>query len=456
MEFRIAPIAEIRAGPATFLSTADRLAAGLSEPRGSINFRWRSISNPGRAAKELTVAMAIRGMFNSPPNARPTVGGRDLTVAASGMTLNARVSDFFGKAAMADIAPLVPDVANSLALAMLASSEAPLLLLDGDLKVIGASASFCHTFDVDPAKTVGLSIFELGAGEWDVRQLRSLLSAVGSGVAEIQAYEMDLVRHGVVSRQLVIRARKLEFGPDEDVRLLVTVSDVTEARIAEKLKDDLLREKAILLQEVQHRVANSLQIIASVLLQSARKVQSEETRGHLHDAHHRVMSIATVQKQLAASRLGDVELQPYLTQLCESLGASMIRDEDHQSIEVHSDGSVVLADVSVSLGLIVTELVINALKHAFPGGRGGKIKIDYISHGPNWTLSVGDDGVGMPKDAGDASPGLGTSIVEALAKQLHARVRVADAKPGTRVSVAHTQISAVNTSENDEPEEEAV
>ena len=72
----------------------------------------------------------------------------------------------------------------------------------------------------------------------------------------------------------------------------LAVADVTAARAADKLKDDLLREKAILLQEVQHRVANSLQIIASVLLQSARKVQSEETRGHLKDAHNRVMSVA--------------------------------------------------------------------------------------------------------------------------------------------------------------------
>jgi two-component sensor histidine kinase len=130
----------------------------------------------------------------------------------------------------------------------------------------------------------------------------------------------------------------------------------------------------------------------------------------------------------------------------------MISDHDDQSIEVHTDDSVVLADVSVSLGLIVTELVINALKHAFPGGRGGTIKVDYLSHGPNWTLSVGDNGVGMPRDVASTTPGLGTSIVEALAKQLHARVQVADARPGTIVSIIHNQIVAVQT----EPEAEAV
>jgi hypothetical protein len=151
-----------------------------------------------------------------------------------------------------------------------------------------------------------LPIYELGSGEWDVRQLRALLKAVASGMADVPAYEMKLAQSHGEPRQLVVTAHKLEFGDAENVRVLVTVSDVTEARLAAKLKDDLLREKAILLQEVQHRVANSLQIIASVLMQSARKVQSEETRGHLHDARNRVMSIATVQQQLAASRLGDV------------------------------------------------------------------------------------------------------------------------------------------------------
>jgi two-component sensor histidine kinase len=223
------------------------------------------------------------------------------------------------------------------------------------------------------------------------------------------------------------------------VRLLLSVADVTDARAAEKLKDDLLREKAILLQEIQHRVANSLQIIASVILQSARKVQSEETRSYLRDAHNRVMSVATLQQQLAASRLGDVALREYFEQLCESIGASMIPDHKQLTLDVVADGSAVPAEISVSLGLVVTELVINALKHAFPDGRAGKIVVSYESHKPNWVLSVRDDGVGMPKDLPSATPGLGTSIVAALANQLGARVDVADGNPGTIVSLIHGQ-----------------
>jgi len=346
---------------------------------------------------------------------------------------------------MAPHPPTHPDVALNLALAVVASSTAPLLLLGEDLRLIAASKSFCRAFQIDPASVPGLALRELGSGEWGVPQLMALLKATASGYAEIDSYEIDLNRDGREDRRLVLNAQKLDYGNGESVRLLVSVSDVTDARIAEKLKDDMLKEKAILLQELQHRVANSLQIIASVLMQSARKVQSDETRTHLYDAHQRVMSVATLQQQLVASSVADVQLRPYFTTLCESIGASMIRDHNQLSLDVSVDESSTSADVSVSLGLIVTELVINALKHAFPGDRSGKIKVDYHSHGPNWTLSVTDDGVGMPADAASAKPGLGTSIVQALTKQLQAVIKVTDARPGTSVSVAHTQIAAVHS-----------
>ena len=116
----------------------------------------------------------------------------------------------------------------------------------------------------------------------------------------------------------------------------------------------------------------------------------------------------------------------------------MIRDHNQLSLELRADENVTSADVSVSLGLIVTELIINALKHAYPGHRKGIIKVDYRSDGSDWTLSVGDDGVGMPTDEASSQAGLGTSIIEALSKQLRATVTVSDSHPGTKVSIVHT------------------
>lgn len=331
----------------------------------------------------------------------------------------------------------VPTVAeHSLALAVIAASTSPVLLLDGELAIVAASASFCAAFGIDPASVAGRRVAALGGGEWDVPQLESLLRATASGLAEIEAYEMDLARVGAPVRRLVINARRLDHAEGAAVRLLVALADVTAARSNEKLKDNLLREKEILLQELQHRVANSLQIIASVLMQNAKRVRSEQARGHLLDAGNRVMSIATMQRQLAVSRLGDVALRGYFADLCHSIGASMIRDHDQITLDVHVDASKVKAETSVSLGLIVTELVINALKHAFPRHRKGAIHVEYGSTGGAWILSVRDTGIGMPADHASAKPGLGTGIVEALARQLDATVSVTSAKPGTMVSIA--------------------
>lgn len=322
-------------------------------------------------------------------------------------------------------------------LAVVVSSNEPLLFLSEDQRVIAASTSFCRAFEIDPATIPRRRLSELGNGEWAMPKLASLLKATASGSAQIEAYEIDLKRPNQKTRNLVVNARTLDDGDKDHIRLLLAVTDVTDARAEARLNDDLIREKAILMQEIQHRVANSLQIIASVLMQSARRVQSEEARGHLQNAHHRVMSIAALQKQLSTSPDGNVELRTYFTQLCESLGASMIADPDRLSIAVTVDDSAVEADVSVSLGLIVTELVINALKHAFPDQPTGTIVIDYSSLGTDWTLSVTDDGIGMPAGSDAPKAGLGTGIVEALVRNLQGEIQLSDADPGTAVTVTH-------------------
>ena len=333
------------------------------------------------------------------------------------------------------ITPL-PEPAASLALALITSSKAPLLLLDDRLTIVSASESFCSSFGLAADAIEGAKFATIGHGEWDVPQLNSLLTATFDGNAAVDAYEFDLVRKGHKTACLMLNAHRLDLGEGQHPMVVLTITDITSARLAEKHKDELVKEKQVLLQELQHRVANSLQIIASVLMQSARRVQSEETRTHLYNAHNRVMSIATLQKQLAVSSTDEVELRKYLRELCASIGASMIDNEDRVSLDSTTDDAKVSANVSVSLGLIVTELVINALKHAFPGrNQAGAIKVDYATHGNGWTLNVDDDGVGIAAGEGAGKPGLGTGIVDALAKQLGATVTTTDNAPGTRVSI---------------------
>jgi two-component sensor histidine kinase len=325
--------------------------------------------------------------------------------------------------------------AESLSLALIHASRAPVLLLDANSRVVGASASFCAAFGFAPDSMAGRDLGGLGEGEWNVPQLRSLLRSTFAGTASVDAYEMDLVRPGHPTACIILNAHLLDYNA-EAALVMLTVSDVTSARLAERIKDDLIKEKQVLLMELQHRVANSLQIIASVLMQSAKRVQSEETRLHLHNAHHRVLSIATLQKQLAISSDDQVRLRQYFEDLCASIGASMIDEDGKITLNSTTDDSLATANVSTSLGLIVTELVINALKHAFPDrGVAGRITVDYRGHGAGFALTVSDNGVGIASSAEPAVPGLGTGIVDALAKHLGATVETTGGSPGTKIAV---------------------
>ena len=125
-----------------------------------------------------------------------------------------------------------------------------------------------------------------------------------------------------------MHAKRLAYLDLEQTRMLVAVSDITDARADAARLEDALRQDSVLLREVRHRVANSLQIIASLLLQNARRTESDETRGHLHDAHHRVMSVAALERLLSTSQGGDVEVHAYFTSLCENIAASMIGEFD--------------------------------------------------------------------------------------------------------------------------------
>ncbi|MFN7110366.1 MAG: sensor histidine kinase [Brevundimonas sp.] len=331
---------------------------------------------------------------------------------------------------------LVPssDIALNLALSLISASVAPVLLLDGNLSIVAASQSFIETFDIGTEPVVGVRLADLGGGEWNTPPLWALLKATAYGQAAIRAYEMDLATPSG-PRHLVLNAQRLVYGDGQGVRLLLSIQDVTELRARAQQKDDLIRDKAILIQEMRHRIANSLQIIASILLQGVRKFSSDESRDYLRDAHQRIMSVAAVQRQLSDAELGDVALRDYLTDLCRGVGDSMIRDHDRLTLSVTVDDSIVPSGKSVSLGLIVTELLINAIKHAFPEDRAGRITIDYRTQGEGWTLTVCDDGVGLPPDPSVVKPGLGAGIIRALAHQLGAVVVITDAEPGVRVSV---------------------
>jgi chemotaxis protein methyltransferase CheR len=199
-----------------------------------------------------------------------------------------------------------------------------------------------------------------------------------------------------------------------------------------------------LLEEIQHRITNSLQIIAGIILMKAKTVSSEETRPLLQDIHDRVMSIAAVQRQLHSSgTIGHIEMVAYLTRLSDALATSMIGDARPVTLKVVGDGGTLSSRQAESIGLITTELVMNSLKHAFPRADAkGQINVTFEINGTDWELSVADNGVGK-QDGVFAQPktGLGTGIVKALAQSLNAKVETLSGVGGTTVSVTHATFS---------------
>jgi chemotaxis protein methyltransferase CheR len=335
------------------------------------------------------------------------------------------------------------DIADACALAqsIVDTVREPILVLDKGLCVIAASRSFYSSFRVRPEDTQGRLLYTLGDGQWDIPKLRVLLEKIIPEHGVMDGYEVEHEFPDVGHRTMYLNARQVIYKAGAESTILLGIE---ERRVLEREKDRLLRQMEVMLSELKHRIANSLQIIAGIILMKASRVESEETRTHLHDAHNRVLSIAAVQAQLQASgTIGPIDMLPYLSKLCASLATSMISDSRPITIKVVGEGGIATPREAESVGLIATELVMNAIKHAFPTEQAdGRIVIGYDVDGTNWKLSVADNGFGRPDGTfAQSKTGLGTGIVKALAQQLGAQIETLADPRGTTVSVTHATFS---------------
>jgi chemotaxis protein methyltransferase CheR len=222
--------------------------------------------------------------------------------------------------------------ARSLAQIIVDTVREPLLVLDGDLNILFASTSFYKAFQIAPEHARDEKLFALDNGAWDTPALRTLLIDTLATKVAIEGFELNQEFPRIGRRILLLHLRKVVQDDQAKTTILIGFEDMTARRIAEDEREllkkqtaELLMQKEVLLAEMQHRVVNSLQIIASILMLKARAVTSEETRQHLTDAHRRVMSIAAVQQHLHSATMNEkMDIAPYLKSLCGSLAESMI------------------------------------------------------------------------------------------------------------------------------------
>ena len=332
-----------------------------------------------------------------------------------------------------------------LAHAIVDTVREPFIVLDEDLRVVAASRAFYRTFTVSPVNTQGKLLYELGDGEWNTPKLRTLLGRILPEQGAMEDCEVEHDFRELGRRTMLLNARKVFYEEGSRANILLGIEDITGRRFLEREKDELLRQKDVLLGEIQHRIGNSLQIIANIIMSKLRSVESEETRRHLSDAHDRVISIAAVQQHLhVPASHGSIEIGPYLTKLCAAISDSMIGDDRSIVLSLRGDSAVTTNREAESLGLIVTELVINSLKHAFnENSKDALIKVTYDVFGKDWKLVVADNGIGKPEGVfAQPKSGLGTGIITALASQLDAQLVTVSGSQGTIVSVTHSTFAS--------------
>jgi two-component sensor histidine kinase len=222
--------------------------------------------------------------------------------------------------------------------------------------------------------------------------------------------------------------------PDESGRpvLLQGVAfDITEGKRAEEIVKSSLREKELLLKEIHHRVKNNLQITSSLLRLQAGKIADAGVRQLLRESQDRIRSMALVHDMLYRSQdLARVDFPDYVRTLVIQLFRSYNAGGRIRS-SVELEPIVFGVDLAVPCGLIINELVANALKHAFPGERQGNVRVRMSSTPDRYILSVRDDGVGLPPQLDYLhTETLGLQLVRMLTEQIGGHVRL-DTTSGT-------------------------
>jgi PAS domain S-box-containing protein len=228
---------------------------------------------------------------------------------------------------------------------------------------------------------------------------------------------------------------ELILGPGgSPVRMIGTIQDITDAKEAEDQIIRSLHEKEVLLKEVHHRVKNNMAIVSSLLSLQSGYVDDPRYLEMFRESQGRIRSMALVHEKLYASGdLSSIDAGEYVTTLAESVARTCATDT-YVSVRPDVERIRLEIDTLIPCGLIINELLTNAIKHAFRGATAGVVMVTLKRAGEgSISLTVADSGTGLPAGFAPAqSPGLGLKLVQTLARQLGSTFAIKDNAPGTR------------------------
>lgn len=312
------------------------------------------------------------------------------------------------------------------------SNHAVMLLIDRTSgAIVDANPAAVAYYGWPHARLRELTTFDLNClPAVEVQRLLSLVGGKGQ-----QVFQFQHRRAEGPPRDVEVYSGPVRYGGRE--LLFSIVVDVTERRRAEQARDESLREKEALLKEVHHRVKNNLQMVVSLLrLEAARGTQRDLT-AVLAEIVGRIRSMALLHENLYRSEtLASVDLAAYLRQLLTQVARAHSQFEENVRLELALDSVRVEIDQALPCGLIVNELASNSLKHAFPGGRRGTVRVRLRHTAPVVRIEIEDDGVGLPPEfSAEQATSLGLNLVTDLSRQLGSRLEVVRRSPGTGFAI---------------------
>lgn len=316
------------------------------------------------------------------------------------------------------------------------SMAAALIVFDPDGNIVNVNRATLDLIGRERDELIGQTfdvMCRFSAGE-SVRPGRPTRDPSGLPSVRIAAVEKVFVRKDGSEFPVSFSGAELR-SPGGPLQGYVCVAlDLTEQkRIQERLRESV-GEKELLLREVHHRVKNNMQVISSLLAMQATGGDPAVIQ-KLEESQSRIRSIALIHEQLYLStELANIDVRAYIETLTSQLLQSFGRLASVR-FEIECDDLELDIDQSMAVGLIINELVTNALKYAYPEGRGGVIRVSLREHANGERiLSVADDGPGLPASKNGGAPTLGMSLVKTLARQLRGRVEM-DGSCGTHVRV---------------------
>jgi PAS domain S-box-containing protein len=319
-----------------------------------------------------------------------------------------------------------------------AFEDAPvgMALADPVGRILGANKAFGDMLGRPPAELASLpysSFTHPDDLEASAEAVRSCVSGERKSARLVKRY---LHRDGhPVWSDVSLSLFRDEAG--EPQAFIIHMLDIGERMQYEERLKLLVLQKETLMKELQHRVKNNLNVVSGLLGLEGSRCPDERSRQAFADAMSRVDSIAAIYDRLCRSEdESRVELGPYVEDLAKSLFEAYSLDPARVALRVDADSVRLDTKKSVPLGLILNELVSNALKYAYPGEAKGEVRIELKADGGRVTLTVSDDGVGLPgRPPSPEGEGLGMMLVRMLTEQLGGRLSIGGAK-GTRASIS--------------------